>query len=139
MSLQKVPARTAIVFFFFWLLVLLAGADRPPPIGFAWLVAVVAICAIVVYWRLPTYCEWYRTQRDGRMWFVILDGLAAGLVVATPFALKGSGGPSVAMEAADYVVWFAVMGLMGVVNSLTLYAVASGAARRMGFAESGRE
>ena len=120
-SARRIAVANAVIFFLFWLLVLLAGADKPPPPGFLWIVLAVAVCALVVYWRIPTYIDWYRTQRPGRFWRVLLDGLVAGLVVALPFALKGSGEPTVTMQTRDYVIWFLVVGMVGVVNSLTLY------------------
>jgi hypothetical protein len=89
MAQRKIADINATVFFFFWLLVLLAGADFPPPRGFLWLIVVVALCSVVVFWRIPTYIDWYRTLRPGRLRRVVLEGAAAGLVVAVPSALKG--------------------------------------------------
>ena len=132
---RKTAAVFAIFFFLFWTLVLLAGADKPPPLGFVWIVLAVAVCAVVVYWRIPTYIDWQRTQRSGRFWRVILDGFVAGLLVALPFALAGGGEPSVTPQASDYVIWFIVVGLMGVVNSVVLYSASAFAYR----AVSGRE
>ena len=123
MSDQKTALVNAIFFFFFWLLVLLAGADKPPPRGFIWVVLVVALCAAVVYWRIPTYINWSQTKQPGRLLRVALEGFVAGLVVATPFALKGSGEPSNTIQPIDYVGWFVILGLMGMFNSLTLYVI----------------
>ena len=120
---RKTAAVFAIFFFLFWTLVLLAGADKPPPLGFVWIVLAVAVCAVVVYWRIPTYIDWQRAQRSGRFWRVILDGFVAGLVVALPFALTGGGEPSVTPQASDYAIWFAIVGMMGVFNSVALYLI----------------
>lgn len=130
MSDQKTALVNAIVFFLFWLLVLLAGADKPPPRGFVWVVLVVALCASVVYWRIPTYINWSQTKRPGRMLRVALEGFMAGLVVATPFALGGSGEPSITIQPIDYVGWFVILGMMGMLNSLTLYFINAAVARR---------
>ena len=132
---RKTAAVFAIFFFLFWTLVLLAGADKPPPLGFVWIVLAAAVCAIVVFWRIPTYIDWQRSQRSGRFWRVILDGFVAGLLVALPFALAGGGEPSVTPQASDYVIWFIVVGLMGVVNSVVLYPASTFVYR----AVSGRE
>ena len=130
MSDQKTALINAIIFFFFWLLVLLAGADKPPPRGFIWVVLVVALCAAVVYWRIPTYVRWSQTQQPRRLLRVALEGFVAGLVVAMPFALFGGGEPSITMQPIDYVIWFVVLGMMGMLNSLTLYVINSVVARR---------
>ena len=134
---QRIARNNAIIFFCFWLLVLLAGADRPPPRAFLWMVPVVALCAALVYWRVPTYIDWYRTRQNGRLWRVALDGLAAGLVVAVPFALQGSGEPGVTMQPVDYLIWFAIMGLMGVLNAEALYVINALLARRRDRTSSG--
>ena len=121
MTNRKVAVLNAVIFFFFWLLVLLAGADKPPPPGFIWLGLTVAICAAVVYWRVPTYIDWASTRRAGRHWRVLLDGAVAGLLIATPFALKGGGEPSIAPRPVDYAIWFVIIGFMGALNSLIIY------------------
>ena len=130
MSIQRIAAINAACFFFFWLVVLLAGADWPPPAGFLWLVIVVAICAIVVYWRIPTYIQWSQEEKRGRLLRVTVEGFLAGVVVATPFVLFGGGEPSIPMQPIAYLGWFAILGLMGMLNSLTLYAINAWLAKR---------
>jgi hypothetical protein len=130
MSTQKTAGINAIGFFFFWLVVLLAGADKPPPIGFLWIVLVIALSALVVYWRIPTYVQWSQTQQPRRLLRVALEGFVAGLVVAMPFALFGAGEPSITRQPIDYVIWFVVLGMMGMLNSLTLYVINAVVARR---------
>ena len=105
------------------MLILLAGADFPPPVGFLWLVIVVAACAAVVYWRVPTYIDWHRTQRPGRQWRVLLEGIAAGIVVAVPFALRGIVEPSITAQPVSYAIWFAIVGFMGAINWTVIYAI----------------
>ncbi len=123
MSYRKIASINAVVFFFFWLLVLLAGADRPPPLGFVWLILAVGLCSAVVYWRVPTYIDWAITRHADRYWRVLLDGAVAGLLVAIPFALNGSGEPSVTMRPVDYGIWFAVLAVMGLFNSVAIYFI----------------
>ena len=94
------------------------------------MVPVVALCAAVVYWRIPTYVQWSQTQQPRRLLRVALEGFVAGLLVATPFALSGSGEPSITMQPIDYVIWFVVLGMMGMLNSLTLYVINAVVARR---------
>ena len=121
MQTKRIAAINAILFFFFWLFILLAGADFPPPVGFLLLVFVIAACAIVVYWRVPTYIDWVRSQRPRRHWRVLLEGNAAGIVVAVPFVLRGTGEPSISVQVVDYAIWFVIVGFMGALNSLTIY------------------
>ena len=123
MPYRKIAAVNALIFFIFWLIVLLAGADFPPPTGFVWLVLVVAVCAGVVYWRVPTYVEWHRTRRAGRHGRVLIDGVVAGLIIALPFVLKGGGEPSVTVRPVDYAIWFVVLSVMGMLNSVAIYFI----------------
>jgi len=123
MHTRRIAAVNAILFFFFWLLILLAGADFPPPVGFLWLVIVIAACAYVVYWRVPTYINWVRTERPRRHWHVLLEGIAAGIVVAALFVLFNSGEPSINPQPVDYAIWFALLGFMGALNSMAVYIV----------------
>ena len=121
---RKITTVNADLFFFFWLLILLAGAEFPPPIGFLWIILAIAGCAVVVCWRIPTYIDWYLTQRPGRWPRVILDGLIAGFVIAVLFILSRKGEPSVpARRLADYALLFAILGLMGVLNAAALYII----------------
>lgn len=119
----RIAAINAILFFGFWFVILLAGADFPPPVGFLLLVFVIAACAFVVNWRVPTYIDWYRTKRPGRRWRVILDGVIAGIVVATPFVLNRSGASSITPRPVDYAIWFALLGFVGALNSVAIYFV----------------
>ncbi len=123
MAPRRVGTVNAVIFFLFWLVVLLAGADFPPPPGFRWILIAIAACSAVVYWRVPMYVEWMLYGRPGRYAQVVLDGFVAGLVIALPFALSGSGEPSVAMRPLDYVIWFAVLAAMGTFNSLALFGL----------------
>ena len=94
-------------------------------VGFLFLVVVIAACAAVVYWRGPPYIDWSRRRRLRRHWRVILEGFAAGIVVAAPFVLNRSGQPSVTPQLVDYAIWFAIVGLMGAVNSTAIYTINS--------------
>ena len=60
----------------------------------------------------------------------VLDGLLAGERVALRLALRGSGEPGIPMGVRDYVIWFLVLAMVGVVNAVGLYAVNALVARR---------
>lgn len=123
MSIQRIARINAILFFLFWLLVLLAGADFPPPRGFLRIVLLIALCAIVVSWRVPIYIDWYSKKRPGRQWRVLIEGFAAGIVMSIVFAISSSGEPSVSVEPINYVLWVAVLGVVGTFTSAALYLI----------------
>lgn len=131
MPVQRIALVNAILFFLFWQLVLLTGADFPPPRGFLWIVLVIALCAIIIFWRIPTYIDWYREKRPGRRWRVLLEGFVAGIVIASFFAISGSGEPSISGEPIAYVIWAAVLGIVGAFNSKALYLINALVSRKL--------
>jgi hypothetical protein len=112
----------------FWLGVLYAGADHPPPVGFLWLIPLVLSCAAIVYWRLPAYATWSRQRTPQRFSRVVFDGLAAGLVVALVASL-GTWRASTAMSLASLLVWFCVLGGVGMLSALVVYALTAAVGR----------
>ena len=120
---NKTARINALAFFFFWILVLLAGADFPPPVGFLWVVLIVAICSAVVYWRIPPYIMWYRKCRFARYWRVTLEGLIGGVLVASFFVSLGNGEPTVTAGPEDYAIFISVLAILGIVNALALYFI----------------
>jgi hypothetical protein len=119
--MHRIAAVNAIAFFSFWLLVLLAGADKPPPPGFLRLIPILLLCAAAVYWRVPAYINWSQTRPPGRILRVALEGLVAGLIVGAVAAAVGRDTP----PGRDFAIWLAVLGLMGTLNSVVLYALNS--------------
>ena len=119
---MKNAIASAGLFFVFWLGIFYAGADHPPPRGFLLVIALVFICAIVVYLRVLTYVEWIRSSKPQRYSYVVRDGLVAGLVVGLLAGVApGVGEPSVAPSAMDRIIWFAVVAVVGLGNSIAIY------------------
>ena len=115
----------SIGFFLFWLAVLYAGADHPPPLGFLLIVLIDLGCAVVVYYRAGRYTEWIRNKTKGRIWRVLGDGLLAGVVIAALVMIfPGGGEPNIPTPGLlDNLIWFAIVGFMGMVNSLGVYGL----------------
>ncbi len=139
MSERVLAAVNAVFFFLFWLLVLLAGADRPPQGRFLWVALLAALCSAIVYWRVSTYIHWSQTKKPGRLPRAALEGLAAGLVVAIPFAQQGSGEPSTTTRPIDHAGWFVVLGFVGLCNSLALYGINALLAKRLNAGDAREE
>jgi len=137
MTVKRLAAANAAFFFLFWLLVLLAGADHPPPPGFLLLVLLDLACALVVFWRVPTYVNWYLGGHRNKVPRVLLEGALAGFavgavpVIVTSAVERTVGGElSITPSAVDVAIWFAVLGVVGLLNALTLYAINVFIARR---------
>jgi hypothetical protein len=123
MTAVQSRAIISAAFAVFWLGVLYAGADHPPPVGFLGLIPLVFLCAAVVYWRLPAYATWSRQRTPQRFSRVALDGLAAGLVIALVASL-GIWRHSSVVSWASLLVWLCVLGGIGLLNALAVYALA---------------
>ena len=79
-------------------------------------------CAALVYARVPTYINWYLDRKKDRLPLVLLEGLVAGLGVALIVLLyPGRGEPSVTPRAVDTIIWFAVLGIVGMASAVAVY------------------
>jgi hypothetical protein len=105
-----------------WLAVLLAGADFPPPRGFLWLVLLDLVAGVCVYYRVPDYLRWQSMRLPRRLLRVAHDGMFIGLVFAAVPILVGGGEPSVTPTWIDRGIWFTVLALLGVFNTMLVYA-----------------
>jgi len=105
-------------FFLVWLLVMLAGSDKPPPLGFLWIVAGLVVICVAIGLALPYL--WRVRERSG-VWSVVWRtttlGALVGFVLAALFGIGGSGEPSAPpMDGIDYAIWFTVVTIVGAVN-----------------------
>ena len=67
------------------------------------LAALVFVCAVAVYVRLPVYASWSSRRCPGRARRVLRDGLLAGLVVGlVPLILPFTHGPQEANQSATH-------------------------------------
>ena len=111
---------------------MLAGADKPPPLGFLWIiVGLVAIC-VAIGLALPWL--WRVRKRSGVwsvLWRTTTLGALVGFVLAALFGLGGSGEPlTPPMDGIDYAIWFTVLTIVGAVNGVIAGLVAIIAQRR---------
>ena len=107
-------------FFVVWLLVMLAGSDKPPPLGFLWIVAGLVVICVSIGLALPRL---WRVREQSGVWSVLRRtttlGALVGFVLAALFALGGSGEPSAPpMDGIDYAIWFTVVTIVGAVNGV---------------------
>ena len=122
MKNKKPESVTATLFFLFWLAVLYAGADHPPPPGFIFLIIIDLMASILIFFRLGTYLAWQSNRRRLRLVQIPAEGLLAGLVIALVVILiPTKPEPGVSIRLIDRVIWFAVLGLVGMVNSMSVF------------------
>ena len=99
---------------------MLAGADKPPPLGFGWIVVgLLAIC-VAIGFALPWL--WRVRERSGVwsvLWRTTTLGALVGFVLAALFGLGGSAEPSTPpMGGIDYAIWLTVVTIVGSVNGV---------------------
>lgn len=121
MTATQRAALIAAGFFTIWIGLLLMGADRPPPVGFLWLVPLMAMASWVVYLRALTYIQWAQMGLPSRQIRVVRDGMAMGMVVATiPHLLPGAGQPGVQPTVKDRIIWCTILIAISVANALLI-------------------
>ena len=133
MSAGKLPQIIAAGFFVFWLIVLYGGADHPPPPGFVVVLVIDLCCSLVVYFRVSTYMEWLKTQKEKRVIRVFVDGLAAGVVIAIlTMIIPGVREPGVPVPAIlERLIWIMVLAIAGAANALIVYGITAFLMKRM--------
>ncbi len=105
---------------------MLAGSDIPPPRGFVWVIAGLALICMGMALAIPWL--WDVRRRQGLRAVLVRTGgigLGVGLVLAAAFALFSSGEPSAPpMNAAAYLIWFSVVMFIGAVDGVIVGIVA---------------
>lgn len=103
-------------------LLALAAADWPPPAGFLWLEALLAILAVVVYLRVRSRLA---AGADGRRVPVAaLEGILAGLAFGLLFVAARAGDPDIEPAMRDHVVWLSVVAALGAISAQSLWGLA---------------
>ena len=121
MTHKNTALTTAVGFFVIWLGVLYAGADHPPPPGFILVIIFDLAAALIIYFRVPVYIDWQITRKTNRLIQVSFEGFLAGIVIALITALTSGGEPGVPLTPIDKIIWFAVLGTVGVINAVSVY------------------
>jgi Kef-type K+ transport system membrane component KefB len=112
--------------------VALAAAEKPPPVGFLTLVVALAVLSAVTYVRLLANMRSLGTRRWGRFVHVAVEGLAGGLALAIVLTLAFRGGPEGSTRPADLVIWLEVVGVVGALAAIAVWAAALGLRARRG-------
>lgn len=129
MTHKKIALINAVLFFCFWLIILYAGADHPPPPGFIQVIFLDLGCAFVVYLRVPTYIHWIIERKKHRLFYILRDGVmagfCAGFIVVVASALRAflGGESDFSSSVISIMIWFAVLGGVGVVNAVMIYSI----------------
>ncbi|NTU72438.1 MAG: hypothetical protein HGB10_11555 [Coriobacteriia bacterium] len=96
----------------------LAGADKPPPLGFLWLVGVLAAACLFAFRRLKRHLGSRREGRLGQTRRIAVEGAAAGLGIAVVLLLMGGRAQEVSVSIVDRAIGLLVFSAAGSVVAL---------------------
>jgi len=109
-----------------------AGADKPPPVGFLWLVAILAAVCVGVFVRLKRHLAARRAGERRRAGRVGVEGMLAGAGLAVSLAAIGGGEPSVAVPLESRLLGLAFAAAVGAILALTVWLIAAQLQARFG-------
>jgi drug/metabolite transporter (DMT)-like permease len=101
----------------------LAGADKPPPLGFLWLVAALAATCLFGFYRLNRHLS-VRGEAAGLTRRVAVEGAGVGLAMVLVFSLVGGAEQGVTVDMASRLIGVAVLVCVGSVVALMGWFVA---------------
>lgn len=119
MNHQNVIRINSIVFFIGWILILLLGADFPPPIGFLWLVLLIAVLDFIQYKYLrvilPQLKERKKLFLKNLFFFTVGGALVAlfTLIIRYKITMK--------MNVTDIIIWSIVITVVSVIYGICFW------------------
>ncbi|MGE7768301.1 hypothetical protein [Peribacillus sp. NPDC096540] len=118
--IKKVIIINLATFFFLWNIIFLAGADKPPPIGFLWLVLLVFLLDIAQFFYLKRFLPKMQKKSKGlffvNLLYFFLGGVIVGLltiVVRINITLK--------VGLSDIFIWIVMIISASLVNAVCFY------------------
>lgn len=128
---ERVASITAALVTLAVLLVSVAGADKPPPIGFLWLAPLFAGIAWLVRRAVPGYLERVRAAVPLSTSRLIGSGALIGAVLALGLALLGAAlGRDGLRNLRDLVLWTVALALAGMLVAGSAAGISRVLARR---------
>lgn len=128
---RRIAARLAWAVAVGFVLVLAAGADRPPPPGFVWVVPFAAVLGVTVRLLLP---HGLATWSDSGSRAALARAAAVGALVAAMIwavlSLASGGEPSIDVGAGARITGLVVACLAGSLGAMGVLAVGRGLQRR---------
>ncbi len=120
MNNSKIVLINTILFFVGWNAILLAGADHPPPVGFLWLVLLIAILDFVQYkylsFFLPQLLQSKKISFVKNLFFFTMGGILISLLcMLVRFESISKVG------VYDNYVWVAVITVVGAIYGICFW------------------
>jgi hypothetical protein len=110
----------------------LAGADKPPPLGFLWLVTALAAVCYLGFFQLMRRLN---ARAAGGGWLaarMALEGALAGIAIMLTLMAVGGAEPQVDVTVTGRLVGAVVFGCAGCLAALAAWLAAAGLQSRFG-------
>ncbi len=114
---QMIITLNTLLFFIGWTTILFLGADYPPPIGFLWLVLLIAILDLIQYRYLQLFLPQLRKKKKNLFAKNLLFFTTSAMAVSL-FCLASRYTITLAMGLANIVIWIAVLTAVGAIYGI---------------------
>lgn len=113
-----------ISFFFGWVIIFLLGADKPPPIGFIWLVLLVIVLDVIQYFYLKRFLLNLESKSKGlfvkNLFFSVLAGSGVS-ILAILSKLK----TLLSIGFINILVWIVIVTIAAILYGIYFYIINS--------------
>lgn len=118
--MKKIIIINLLTFFFLWILIFLAGADKPPPIGFLWIVLLVALLDVAQFFYLKKFLPKLIRKSKGlfieNLFYFFLGGMIVSvLTLLIRLDVTMSNG------LLDSIIWIMSIITAAMVNAICFY------------------
>lgn len=122
MNKETIVWINTVSFFIGWVVIMLAGADFPPPVGFIWVVALIAILDFVQYKYYPYFFNEMSKNRKisfkKNMIFFVVGGLIVSL-----FTLVARLDVTLQVGSINNLIWVCVVTTVGILYGIWFWIV----------------
>lgn len=119
-TLNKIILINVSSFFFIWIIILLAGADKPPPIGFLWIILLVSLLDVAQFFYLKRFIPklWNKSKWlfFKNLFFFFVGGFLVGVltIITDPYLLLNIG-------LLNAIIWVFMVIVAALINAVVFY------------------
>lgn len=117
---KKIIKINVTTFFFLWIIIFLAGADKPPPIGFLWLVFLILILDIALY----LYLKRFLVKLQNNTKWIFAKNLFCFFLVAiivSVLTIVSRINLMLALQPNELLLWVTSIIFAALINAICLY------------------
>lgn len=117
---RKITIINSTTFFFLWIIIFLAGADKPPPIGFLWIVLLVVLLDIAQWFYLKRFIPKLMRKTKGlfveNLFYFFLGGIVVSfLTIITKIDV------AISIGVLNNIIWIMSIVVAAMMNAICFY------------------